>query len=267
MASPRNATRRFILQKTRRKLSCPRHLAGPWFQVLFHSPRRGSFRLSLTVLYAIGSSSVFSLGSWSTRIRTGFLVPRPTQVPHHGAAFIPPTGLSPSMAVLSGTFRYECGCFTPRVIPMRPYNPGMLRFGLLRVRSPLLAESLLISFPRLLRWFTSPGVAPPDYSIHPCGACIAACGLPHSGIRESLDVCSYPRLFAACRALLRLTAPRHPPWTYLSLDHIIFSSRHSTCAPSGSVGLRPSVLALVPGLHRLCFPSLVVSNSIRPGPP
>jgi len=27
------------------------------------------------------------------------------------------------------------------------------------------------------------------------------------------------------------------------------------------------VLALVPGLHRLCFPSLVVSNSIRPGPP
>ena len=49
---------------------------------------------------------------------------------------------------------------------MRPYNPGLLRFGLLRVRSPLLAESLLISSPRLLRWFTSPGLAPAHYFIH-----------------------------------------------------------------------------------------------------
>ena len=109
---------------------------------------------------------------------------------------------------------------TPRVIPMRPYNPGLLRFGLLRVRSPLLAESLLISFPRLLRWFTSPGVAPPDYFIHPRGRGISSPGLPHSGIPGSKDVCSSPGLFAACRALPRQYAPRHPPWTYVSLDHI-----------------------------------------------
>ena len=157
---------------------------------------------------AIGSSLVFSLGSWSTRIRTGFLVPRPTQAPHHGGILISHTGLSPSSAALSGAFRYESPCFTPRVIPMRPYNPGLLRFGLLRVRSPLLAESLLISFPRLLRWFTSPGVAPPDYFIHPCGRWIAPPGLPHSGTCGSKDVCSSPQFFAACRALLRHTAPQ-----------------------------------------------------------
>ena len=43
-------------------------------------PSRGSFHLSLTVLCAIGSWQVFSLGRWSSRIRTGFLVSRPTQV-------------------------------------------------------------------------------------------------------------------------------------------------------------------------------------------
>ena len=137
---------------------------------------------------------------------------------------------------------------------MRPYNPGIFRFGLLRVRSPLLAESLLISFPRLLRWFTSPGVAPPDYFIHPRGACIAACGLPHSGIPGSLDVCSSPGLFAACRALLRLTAPRHPPWTYLSLDHIILSSRHSTCALKKPLGLRSLSARLHAGPSSSLFP-------------
>ena len=37
------------------------------------------------------------------------------------------------------------------------------RFGLLRFRSPLLPESLLISFPGVLRWFSSPGLASATY--------------------------------------------------------------------------------------------------------
>ena len=39
------------------------------------------------------------------------------------------------------------------------------RFGLIRVRSPLLTESQLMSVPRLLRWFTSPSIAPVAYFI------------------------------------------------------------------------------------------------------
>ena len=34
-------------------------------------------------------------------------------------------------------------------------------------------------------------------------------------------MCSYPQLFAANHVLRRLAAPRHPPWTLTSLDHII----------------------------------------------
>ena len=41
------------------------------FQVLFHSPHRGAFHLSLTVLVHYRSQSVFSLGEWSPQIPTG----------------------------------------------------------------------------------------------------------------------------------------------------------------------------------------------------
>ena len=37
-------------------------------------PFRGSFHLSLTVLFSIGRLVVFSLGGWSPRLPTGFLV-------------------------------------------------------------------------------------------------------------------------------------------------------------------------------------------------
>src|SRR3990167_3542493 len=49
-------------------------LVGKWFQILFHSPHRGSFHLSLTVLCAIGHLVVFSLRRWSSQIPTNFLV-------------------------------------------------------------------------------------------------------------------------------------------------------------------------------------------------
>ena len=42
-------------------------------------------------------------------------------------------------------------------------QPHIKWFGLLPVRSPLLGESLLISVPELLRWFTSLSIAPVSY--------------------------------------------------------------------------------------------------------
>ena len=44
-------------------------------------PSRGAFHLSLTVLSAIGCQEVFSLGRWSSRLHTEFLVFRATWVP------------------------------------------------------------------------------------------------------------------------------------------------------------------------------------------
>ena len=58
-----------------------RPLVDAWFQILFHSPRRGSFHLSLTVLVHYRSSRVFSLGPWSALLPTRFLVSRGTQDP------------------------------------------------------------------------------------------------------------------------------------------------------------------------------------------
>ena len=44
-----------------------------------------------------------------------------------------------------------------------------------------------------------------------------AAGLPHSEIPGSMDICSSPRLIAACHVLLRLLMPRHSPCALSSL--------------------------------------------------
>jgi hypothetical protein len=45
------------------------------FQILFHSPHRGSFHHSLTVLVRYRSLRVFSLGRWSSLLPTGLACP------------------------------------------------------------------------------------------------------------------------------------------------------------------------------------------------
>ena len=101
-------------------------------------------------------------------------------------------------------------------IPHRgPTTPETsLRFGLFRFRSPLLTESILFLFLRLLRCFTSPGIA---YLFLPSLAGfrkerwpIKATRLPHSEISGSKRICRSPKLIAAYHVLHRLLAPRHP---------------------------------------------------------
>ena len=41
-------------------------------------------------------------------------------------------------------------------------------------------------------------------------------GFPHSEIRGSQDICSYPRLIAAYHVFHRLLAPRHSPYTLVA---------------------------------------------------
>ena len=67
-------------------------------------PSRGTFHLSLTVLFAIGHQVVFSLGGWSPRLPTGFLVScgtPDTRLLSH----ISLTGPLPSLVVLSNTIQ------------------------------------------------------------------------------------------------------------------------------------------------------------------
>ena len=72
----------------------------------FNSPYRGTFHLSLTLLYAIGRDVVFSLGRWTSRIHTEFHEIRAT-LEHPEKFAISLTGLSPCIVRLSRLFGYR----------------------------------------------------------------------------------------------------------------------------------------------------------------
>ena len=58
------------------------------------------------------------------------------------------------------------------------------------------------------------------------------CGLPHSEISGSMDICSSPKLIAACHVLRRLLMPRHSPCALFSLTNqkqIFTCSRCELC--------------------------------------
>ena len=104
----------------------------------------------------------------------------------------------------------------------RSYNPGRChrqpRFGLLRVRSPLLAQSFLLSLPVGTKMFQFPTFAPRLRR----GDGVAAAGFPHSDIRGSQGICPSPRLFAAYHVLLRLREPQASPVRPCSLSLYLF---------------------------------------------
>ena len=54
-------------------------IVSVWFQVLFHSPLGVLFTFPSRYWFTIGHQVVLSLGRWSSRIPTGFLVSRRTQ--------------------------------------------------------------------------------------------------------------------------------------------------------------------------------------------
>jgi hypothetical protein len=169
LTSRQRVTRWLILQKARRQASsfeycpptaCKRPVSGS-----FHSPHRGSFHLSLTVLVRYRSSKVFSLGQWSALLPTRFLVPRGTQARIRSRRFFAYGAFTPSggpfqcpsaQAPFSYSFR---GLRTSAIPPTTPYlhrpqSVPQVGFGLLPFRSPLLRESSL--FLRVLRCFSSP---------------------------------------------------------------------------------------------------------------
>jgi hypothetical protein len=108
----------------------------------------------------------------------------------------------------------------PTRVP-QPRAAEAARFGLLPVRSPLLGESRLFSFPRGTEMFQFPRFASPTYVFSRRSVGITPRGFPHSGIRGSQPACGSPRLFAACHALHRFLAPRHPPSALLSLTTVV----------------------------------------------
>ena len=100
-----------------------------------------------------------------------------------------------------------------------PTTPPCKHVGLgyIRVRSPLLAESLLFSVPPGTEMVHFPGLSSPTYGFSRRYSGMNLSGLPHSDILGSKPVCGSPKLFAAYHVLHRLLAPRHSPYALRSL--------------------------------------------------
>ena len=172
------------------------------FQDLFHSPYRGTFHRSLTVLVHYRSPWVFSLGSWATLLPTGFRVSGGTHA--HDAPVWLPCHLQDSHLLRSAVpirlgsdnqhRRRPC-----RIVPSSRSTPHQQRrqprtliwFGLLPVRSPLLRESSL--FLGVREMFQFPRFPPP---LARAVRCLQR-GLPHSDSAGSPVASTSPARFAA----------------------------------------------------------------------
>ena len=141
LTSQHIVTRRPVLQKVRdhtlnRALSaCKLTVSGS-----FSLPSRGSFHLSLTVLYSIGHMVVFSLRRWSSYLPSGFLVSRRTLDSTCFSDFSD-TGLLPSLIYLSryillNLFLAFCG---PNLIHISIYDLGSSNFARHYFRNRLLS--------------------------------------------------------------------------------------------------------------------------------
>ena len=97
----------------------------------------------------------------------------------------------------------------------RPAGLAQMRFGLFRVRSPLLTESRLLSFPGGTEMVHFPPLTVHGYvfTVHHS----IKSQFTDSGIPGSRPIYGSPRLFAVNHALLRLLAPRHSPCALSSL--------------------------------------------------
>ena len=186
---------------------------------------------------AIGHLGVFRLTRWSWQIHTGFLGPRATWDPLRGGTSFRLRDYHPLRSGFPTCSPITC------TIPLTgrqsdtegPTTPTMQRlpaithdrFGLIRFRSPLLTESLLLSLPVGTEMFHFPTFPHPALYIqagvtrYPCRSWR---GFP---IRKSSDhssIISSPRLIADLYVLLRLQMPRHPPFALRNLKSHEFES-------------------------------------------
>ena len=177
------------------------------FQVCFTPLAGVLFAFPSRYLSTIGHHGVIRLGGWSPRIRTGFHVSRPTWDPGRPRLGFRLRGFHPLRPDLPVRSPSLPGAMS------RSRNPGMqaFRFGLTRFRSPLLARSRLLSFPRGTEMFHFPRSSSSG-TIEFIPGCHASRhgGLPHSDTSGSKPVDGSPEIFAVCRVLLRLVMPRHP---------------------------------------------------------
>lgn len=194
-------------------LTSPTRLFPPGFR-LFSLPITGSFHLSVALLVRYRARGVFSLGGWlppASRRKSNRRYSGTRVLPN----WLPLRGCHPLRPRTSTGFGFPIGENLGSSTPHLPEITLGIWFGLLPFRSPLLRESLLLSFPAGIEMFHFPAfplrVKPGVLGFYPSGS-------SHSGIRGSMVACTSPRHLAACHPLLRLPSPgihRAGSWGYM----------------------------------------------------
>ena len=143
LTSQHNATRRSVLQKVRSRTlnrassACKHRVSGS-----LSLPSRGSFHLSLTVLYAIGHQPFLGLGGGPPGFPQNFTCfavlwycLSASDFPYRTVTFFGPAFL-------------RCSSRRPLLFDSPQPHPTVVKwFGLFPLRSPLLRESSFLSFP------------------------------------------------------------------------------------------------------------------------
>ena len=113
------------------------------FQVLFHSPPGVLFTFPSQYCFSIGHQVVFRLGGWAPRLLTGFLVSADTLDTARAALYFTYRTFTFFGRLSQNRSIILCSRFSQS----EPQRYCYRRFSLFRFRSPLLAESRLISLP------------------------------------------------------------------------------------------------------------------------
>ena len=185
------------MQKARRHPSKGlRPLVSARFQVLLHSPVRGSFHLSLTVL--VRYRSLRSIQPWrmvppgSDRVS-----PAP---PYSGYCYVRIRFRIRDFHALRSSFPE--GSSGKSESTSQSYNPGAALTAPVWANPRSLAATCgitVVFFSCGYLDVSVPRVRPTFVVMH-----LQCIGFPHSEIPGSRDICSYPGLIAACHVLLRL---------------------------------------------------------------
>ena len=137
---------------------------------------------------------------WSARIHTEFHVYGATQGTTRSARILN----YGTVTRYGHTFQSVRLTFAFYDMVLQPRWDKSLRFGLVRVRSPLLTESILFIFLRILRCFTSPRFALPGLCIHPRVTPYYRCRVSPFGYLRIKACVPLPEAF---RSLLRPSSP------------------------------------------------------------
>ena len=202
-----------------------RYCFTPLPAVLFTFPSR--------YLSTIGLPGVLSLGGWCRRFRTGFLRPRPTQVPARVGGLFRIRGSHPLRRAFPGDFRYSPPVHSlPALQPRARLDARGLGYSPFARR--YLGSHCCFPFLRLLRCFSSAGSPPLTADTAPSVRWVAPFGHPR--------IIGRSRLPAAFRSLPR---PSSPPGAKASPVRLSLLVNVFCACRSGSRRAALSILALV----------------------